>query len=81
MVKCYDVALKTVEEFIKRNKLFKYTELANEILKKDGCLRVAPNYTVLEYLSRLEYHGIVKKIGVYYIPDYQKYKEIYKRGE
>lgn len=80
MAKCHNIALDTVEEFVKRNKPFTYTVLANEILNRGGCLRVAPNYTVLEYLARLEYHGIVRKIGVWYIPNYEKYKEVYGGG-
>ncbi len=68
MCRAHEIALKKIREFIERGKPFKYTELAKAILEEGGALRVAPNYPVLEYLSRLEYHGIIKRVGVYYIP-------------
>ena len=68
MCKAHEIALEKIQEFIKRGKPFKYSELAKEILEEGGALRVAPNYPVLEYLSRLEYRGTLKRVGAYYIP-------------
>ena len=66
--KAHEIARKKIWDFIKKGEPFTYSELAKEILKDGGLLRVAPNYSVLEYLSRLEYHGIIERFGAHYIP-------------
>jgi len=65
---CHEIALQTVKEFVRRGKPFTYFELSQEILKRGGCLRVAPNYSILEYLQRLEYHGFVECVGSHFVP-------------
>ena len=62
MCKTYELTRNAVTEFISREKSFKFEDLRKEIINKSGSeiLRVAPNYTVKEYLSSFEDEGKIR---------------------
>jgi len=43
MSRAHDIALEVTQEFLKRGKPFTYAQLKEEILRRGGILRTAPN--------------------------------------
>ncbi len=52
---------------------FTFKELKEDIFKNGGCMRVAPNYTVREYLHTFEIKGKLK-----YIPKRDEYLNLHR---
>lgn len=49
----YKISFQVINEHIDSNKSFTYDEITNEILKRDGVLRVAIGVTIRMYLKNL----------------------------
>ena len=60
MCKEYKVAVEIVDDFVKEKDIFSYDELAQEIRKKGGVLRVAVGSTIDDYLEYYVTKGEIK---------------------
>ena len=58
----YQIARNTCTSFILSKKEFSYQELQQEIIKRNGILRVSFGVTIADHLQDLEEDGIIKHI-------------------
>jgi len=68
MCKEYKIAKEIVKEYISKETIFIYDELLENIKKSGGVLRIAPKYTIKQYLDFYESKSIIK-----YIPKNDEY--------
>lgn len=57
------VAFWTVIDFLKKKESFTMKELEDEIIKRGGIFRIAPNYPVRDFIKELEYDGLLERRG------------------
>lgn len=60
MCKEYQVAVETVDRFVKEKNIFSYDELVQEIRNNGGVLRVAVGSTIDDYLEYYVSKGDIK---------------------
>lgn len=53
MCKSFEIAKKTIDDYLNKGKPFTYNELCDNIINKGGVLRVYSMMTVREYLKEL----------------------------
>ena len=59
MCKTFQIAKDTVKEFIQRKEPFYYHDLQQEIINRNGVLRIAPGVSIASYLRNLERRNII----------------------
>jgi len=62
------IAFWIVNEFLKKKREFTMEELEDEIIKRGGIFRIAPNYPIRDFIKELESDGLLKKKGKKFIP-------------
>ena len=62
------IAFWVVNEFLKKKREFTMEELEDEIIKRGGIFRIAPNYPVRDFIKELEADGLLKRKGEKFIP-------------
>ena len=56
----HSTALEVVKSKLREKQDFSFEELQNDILNKGGVLRIAPGFTVGEYVTELEEDGFIE---------------------
>jgi len=69
MCKSYKIALNEIHRTIESQEPFALENLYTTILDKGGVLRVESNFTILQYLKRLQQDGLI-----FYNPCINKYE-------
>jgi len=62
------IAFWVVNEFLKKKQEFTMEELEDEIIKRGGIFRIAPNYPIRDFIKELEADGLLKREGKKFIP-------------
>lgn len=59
MCRTFQIAKDTVKEYILKKEPFYYKDLQEEIINRNGVLRVAPGVSIVSYLKTLERRNII----------------------
>jgi len=74
MCKEYEIAKSIVKDFVKTRQSFSYEELASDIRKNGGIMRIAPAHTIKRYLDFFETEDLISYMprDGQYISNYYK---------
>lgn len=59
MCKSYQITKTEIQRILEEERCFTYSELCNSILLRGGVLRVGEDYSITQYLRKLETTGLI----------------------